>query len=158
MFFKKILMLVLLVGNMGAAQIVSAHTDSDAPKIVLEWEKFWNTYDLSKLNDLFVNDDSITYFSSERPGLIKGFDAVVKHYEGFGFVPGGTKQPSKLLWLKDINTRYMSNGSLIIVGADWYFKTVTDGVEKIGKGPVTFICVKGPDGKYKIQHVHFANY
>lgn len=59
------------------------------PKIIDDWVKFWNTYDLDQVGRLFLTDDRVTYFSSEKQGVIKGYEALVKHHEGFGFVKGG---------------------------------------------------------------------
>jgi len=64
---------------------------NDAPPVIAEWQTFWNTYDLHQMDKLFMNNDALTYFSSEKEGLIRGFDAMVEHHKGFGFVPGGEK-------------------------------------------------------------------
>jgi hypothetical protein len=51
------------------------------PEIVDDWVKFWNTYDLNQVEKLFLKDDRVTYFSSERQGVIKGYEALVRHHE-----------------------------------------------------------------------------
>ena len=110
------------------------------------WEKSWNTYNLDEVTRLFVNDASVTYFSSERAGLIQGIDSLIKHHRGFGFVPGGKSSANKL-WLSDVRYRSLS------LTATWYFKR-PDGTQQ--SGPVTFILLKTGKG-YRIAHAHFSN-
>ena len=128
---------------------------SEPPAVIGEWEKFWNTYDLDQMDKLFVNSDQLTYFSSEKEGLTRGFEAMIKHHEGFGFVPGGVKKDAKL-WLEDIETDYA--GDMAIVTAIWFFDVFRGGKQVQMKGPVSFICQKQEDNTYKMLHVHFANY
>jgi hypothetical protein len=122
------------------------------PKIVEEWVKFWNTYDLNQVEKLFLKDDRVTYFSSEKQGVIKGYNALVKHHEGFGFVKGGKVSPNKL-WLEGIDVEDFSDNA--IVCAVWFFKRPT--VENPQKGPVTIIYEKVED-KWRIAHANFGNY
>ncbi len=75
----------------------------DTDEHMSAWVNLWNTYDLSLVDDLFLTDSTVTYFSSEREGLITGIDAVLLHHEGFGFVPGG-KVAEQALWVDDIHT------------------------------------------------------
>ena len=58
-------------------------------RLVTRWERSWNTYDLREVDSVFWSDRSVTYFSSERAGLIRGIDALREHHAGFGFVAGG---------------------------------------------------------------------
>lgn len=44
---------------------------------------------MNQFEKLFLKDDRVTYFSSEKQGVIKGYEALLKHHEGFGFVKGG---------------------------------------------------------------------
>lgn len=111
------------------------------------WEKSWNTYDLNEVQRLFVNDSSVTYFSSERAGLIHGIDSLVKHHKSFGFVQGG-KQPTNRLWLTEV--RYLKDAS---VTATWHFQRPGNDEQR---GPVTFI-LKTVKGGYRIAHAHFSN-
>ena len=61
-----------------------------APDAQLErWVEMWNSYDLDEVNELFLDDPGLTYFSSEKEGVIRGMEAVLEHHRGFGFVPGG---------------------------------------------------------------------
>ena len=110
------------------------------------WEKSWNTYDLNQVTELFVNDSSVTYFSSERAGLIHGIDSLIKHHRGFGFVPGGKTSVNKL-WLTEL--QYLP----LAVTAAWHFQK--PGVPE-QRGPVTFILKKYPNG-FRISHAHFSN-
>jgi hypothetical protein len=36
------------------------------PKLVDDWVSIWNSYDLSKVPVLFLDDASVSYFSSEN--------------------------------------------------------------------------------------------
>ncbi len=120
--------------------------ESTPRSLLAAWEKSWNTYNLDEVRRLFVNDSSVTYFSSERAGLIQGIDSVLKHHRSFGFVSGG-KTSSNRLWLAD--TRYLP----LAVTATWYFQR-PDGSQQ--SGPVTFILQKSDKG-YRIAHAHFSN-
>jgi hypothetical protein len=42
----------------------------------------------------------LTCLSSEKEGVIKGFEAVREHHEEFGFVEGG-KEQHNTFWLED---------------------------------------------------------
>lgn len=114
--------------------------------LVGAWEKSWNTYDLNEVQRLFVNDSSVTYFSSERAGLIHGIDSLVKHHRAFGFVPGG-KSSTNRLWLTQ--TRYLNDA----VTATWHFQRPGSDEQR---GPVTFV-LKAVPGGYRIAHAHFSN-
>lgn len=116
-------------------------------ELIKSWEKSWNTYDLNEVSKLFVNDSSVTYFSSERAGLIHGIDSLIRHHQGFGFVPGGKISPNRL-WLTQV--RYLAGGS---VTATWHFQK-PDSPEQ--RGPVTFVLRKSKDG-FRIAHAHFSN-
>lgn len=118
------------------------------------WVSMWNSYDLSLVDELFLTDSTLTYFSSEKEGLIRGIDAVRKHHAGFGFVQSGKIQENKL-WVEDVQT--VTHGPTAIVTGMWYFHRGPEGTGEIQRGPVTFIYVqKGDD--WRIAHVHFAEY
>jgi len=121
-------------------------------KIVDDWVKFWNTYDLNQVDNLFLKDGRVTYFSSEKQGVIKGHEALVKHHEGFGFVKGGKTQSNKL-WLEGMDVEDF--GDSAIVCAVWFFKRPS--VEAPQKGPVTIVCEKTSEG-WCIAHANFGNY
>jgi hypothetical protein len=111
----------------------------------------WNSYDLSQVNELFLTDSNLTYFSSEREGVIKGIQAVREHHRGFGFVEGGKVQENEL-WVEDLHTSDL--GSFAIVTGIWFFRRASG---EIQRGPVTFVYVqKGDD--YLLAHLNFANY
>lgn len=77
---------------------------------VQQWTRFWNSYDLNQVDALF--EHAVTYYSSEKEGLLVGIGAVRDHHkvvflalaclilfaQGFGFLPGGNpeKQGNKL--------------------------------------------------------------
>ena len=122
------------------------------PGLIDAWVSFWNTYDLSQLDQLFVTDDRVSYFSSEKQGLIKGAAALRKHHEGFGFVPGG-KVTSNKLSLEQVDIEAVGPGA--IVTAIWRFERA--GSDKIQKGPVTLVYAPVGDA-YRIAHANFGNY
>lgn len=122
-----------------------------ADKWVDAWVKIWNTYDLSQVDQLFLQDDRLTYFSSEKEGALIGFKAVREHHKGFGFVEGGKEQPNKL-WLEDIHSTEF--GPSAIVTGIWFFQR-QDG--RIQRGPVTIVYVQKED-QYRIAHMNFSNY
>ncbi len=122
------------------------------PGLVDAWVAIWNSYDLSLVEKLFLNDESVTYFSSEKQGVVKGIEALVRHHEGFGFVIGGKDQPNKL-WLEDIDIAAFPGAA--VVTAIWLFRR--GGSEKVQKGPVTLVYVP-VNGDWRIVHANFGNY
>lgn len=114
--------------------------------LIQAWTKSWNTYDLREVRRLFVSDSTVTYFSSERRGFIRGIDSLVAHHRRFGFVEGGKSSPNKL-WLT--HTVFRKGW----VAATWHFQR-PGSVPQLG--PVTFVLAT--DGStWKIQHAHFSN-
>ena len=126
--------------------------DAALQRTLDEWVAMWNSYDLDEVERLFVADESVTYFSSERDGLIQGIEELIAHHEGFGFRSGGADTESRL-WLEDIQTRW--GGSTAAVMATWFFGGA-DADEPPQEGPVTFVIVSREDG-LRILHAHFAN-
>jgi ketosteroid isomerase-like protein len=121
-------------------------------KLVDEWVAIWNSYDLSKVPDLFLEDERVTYFSSEKEGAVVGFDALTEHHRKFGFVEGGKESPNRL-WLEDINIAVYEGSA--VVTAIWYFSR--GGSKEAQKGPVTLVYVESGD-VYRIAHANFSNY
>jgi ketosteroid isomerase-like protein len=121
-------------------------------KIIDDWVRFWNTFDLNQIEELFLKDDRVSYFSSEFEKLIKGYDNLIKHHEGFGFVKGGKEIRSKL-WLEEIDVEDL--GDSAIVGAIWFFKR--SNTENPQTGPVTIVYERTTDG-WRIAHANFGNY
>ena len=128
--------------------------DFDVERFVDAWVAMWNTYDLLEVDELFLDSADLTYFSSEKEGVIKGIDAVREHHVGFGFVKGGKKQDNKL-WMEDID--YSVFDSTVVVTGIWFFARAGEEAEKVQKGPVTIVYAKSGD-EYRIVHMHFANY
>ena len=120
--------------------------------LVDAWVAIWNSYDLSMVEKLFLNDDRVTYFSSEKQGAVKGIEALMRHHEGFGFVKGGKVQPNKL-WLENVDVEAFQGAA--IVTAIWFFKRGESG--KTQKGPVTLVYVPASGG-WRIAHANFGNY
>jgi hypothetical protein len=126
----------------------------DPEEAVSTWVSMWNSYDLSLVDELFLTDPTVTYFSSEKEGLIRGIDALRKHHAGFGFVRGGKVQENKL-WVEDLHTTTF--GSTAVVTGVWYFRRGAENSGTIQRGPVTFVYVQKAD-EWRIAHVHFAEY
>ena len=124
----------------------------DGAREVRDWVAMWNRYDLDQVDALFVRDARVTYFSSERPGLIAGIDALKEHHKGFGFVPGGADKGSRL-WLDAVNAQTW--GRAVIVTATWFFERA-NAKKPPQRGPVTIVLTNdGP--RCRIAHAHFAN-
>ena len=117
------------------------------------WLAMWRRYDLDRVADLFVNDDALTYFPSDREGLIEGFTAVREYHEGLGFVAGGF-QPEEELWLEQVTVADF--GESAVVGAVWYFGTRVNR-RAAGRGPLTMVLARTESG-FRISHINFGNY
>lgn len=141
---------LLALATIAPAASAQPHRQSDVDRTIAAWTLMWNRYDLDQVDHLFVTDTTVSYFSSERDGLILGPVAMRAHHTGFGFVPGGKDQPNALL-LESVVTHWY--GSTALVLATWIFRRA-DGTSQ--KGPVTFVLVPRGDG-YRIAHAHFAN-
>ena len=130
----------------------------DADAYVAAWTELWSTYDLDKVDELFLANPAPTYFSSEKEGLIIGLDAIREHHAGFGFVAGGSP-PAIELWLDDVHSTVF--GSTAVVNAIWYFgdRAAASSGDAAGaqNGPMTAIFVLDGDS-YKIAHMSFAEY
>ncbi len=164
-FFRYVLILaafVLMVGCASEDQTSITYTTVsneislrfDTEKLVGAWVDMWNTYDLSQVDKLFLTTENVTYFSSEKEGLIIGIDAVRQHHVGFGFVAGGKIQENKL-WIEDLHTEMY--GPVAVVNGIWYFEKGPADNRELQKGPVTIVYAPTDDG-YRIAHMHFANY
>lgn len=145
------LWIVIFLTVIGLKSISAAASFSSTEKLIDAWVQCWNNYDLERVKELFLDDDRLTYFSSEKEGGIRGMEAVLEHHRGFGFVSGGKKQPNKL-WLE--NRTVDEFGPVSVVTAVWFFQR-EDG--RVQKGPVTFVILD-ENGDQRIIHVHFANY
>ena len=126
----------------------------DADQLLQDWVDMWNSYDLSQVDSLFLTDEHVTYFSSEKQGVIVGIDAVREHHVGFGFVPGGDQKYTKL-WLDDIHTEIYTTTT--VVTALWYFEKGPPDDRQTQLGPVTIVYIPTKIG-YRIAHMNFAEY
>lgn len=126
--------------------------------VVSTWVEMWNSYDLDQVEELFLTDDRVTYFSSEFEGVIQGFDAVVEHHRGFGFTPGGEDRGTRL-WVEGI-TEEVFGGTAVLTGV-WYFERTTPDEQATAsqpqRGPVTFVCVLDQN-RWRFAHMNFGNY
>jgi hypothetical protein len=138
--------------ELGAHQLAGRTLgDFDGAVEVEAWVDMWNRFDLDKVDVLFVRDARVTYFSSEKPGLIAGIDALREHHRGFGFVPGGADRGSRL-WLEEVQAH--TYGRVVLVTATWLFQR--RGSDKAQRGPVTLVLLSEGSG-CRITHAHFAN-
>lgn len=126
----------------------------DTNRYMGEWVRLWNTYDLTLVDDLFLTDSTVTYFSSETEGLIEGIDAVRAHHQSFGFVAGG-RPADQQLWVEELNTT--QHGRTAIVTGLWYFGDRGGAPEEIQRGPFTFVYVLRGD-TYRLAHLNFGTY
>lgn len=154
----RVLLLLLLAAVMGCSsapdeiQAAERRPDEfDAEGWVSAWVDIWNSYDLTQVDELFLQDERLTYFSSEKEGVIIGIEAIREHHQGFGFVEGGKRQPNKL-WLEDVHSE--SFGTTAVVTAIWYFERPDGSVQR---GPVTIVYVRQGEA-YRIAHMNFSNY
>jgi len=120
--------------------------------VINRWVNFWNTYDLRQFENLFLWSNDVTYFSSEKYGLIKGYEALKKHHQGFDFVDGGKIQENRL-WLEDLDIKKFYN--TVVVCGIWFFKRVNS--DNVQKGPVTVVYINSSES-WKIAHMNFGNY
>jgi len=129
-------------------------TQVEVTTVIDKWVNLWATYNLDLLDEIFYQSEDLTYFSSEKEGLIKGYKQILPHHEGFGFVKGG-KEPPVDLWLENITIRI--NGENAMVAATWYNGDKSGERESTPHGPVTFVLLRDEQGAVKISHAHFAN-
>jgi tetratricopeptide (TPR) repeat protein len=127
------------------------HNEKKLNESINNWVRMWNNYNLDTVDELFLNNKTLSYFSSEKEGILIGIDDVRKHHSSFGFVSKGKKNTTKL-WLDLKKINYFTNSAL--VSAIWFFQK-PDGT--LQKGPVT-IVYSLEENNYKIAHMNFSNY
>ena len=133
--------------------LAGSQSSFDEADHVGRWVAMWNSYDLDEVENLFVADARVTYFSSEKEGLVHGIDAVQEHHRGFGFVSGG-RTPEQELWVEDVRTDDF--GETAVVTAIWYFGN-RESKSEAQRGPMTMVYVRVAN-EYRLAHLHFANY
>ena len=132
----------------------AAAQETATPQGLLDaWVELWGTYDLDRVHNIFLRDDSLSYFSSEFEGQLRGFERIVEHHRGFGFVPGGDPRDTKI-WVREVQIDQFGDAALI--GAIWYFGDPA-APDDAQRGPMTVFAVRTPSG-YRIAHMHFATY
>ena len=125
----------------------------DSEALVGRWVAMWNSYDLDEVDELFVTDSRVTYFSSEKQGLVHGIEAVREHHRGFGFVPGGREAENEL-WVDAVRADVFDGSA--VVTAIWYFGDRASPAEA-QHGPMTMVYEALAD-EYRLAHLHFATY
>jgi imidazolonepropionase-like amidohydrolase len=124
------------------------------PDALLEaWLGMWRRHDLDMIDDVFLDDDVVTYYASDREGLIQGIDAIREYHAGLGFASGGFR-PEMELWLERVNIADF--GESAVIGAVWYFGDRLDR-RATGRGPLTMALARTVSG-FKIAHVNFGKY
>jgi ketosteroid isomerase-like protein len=134
--------------------IASAGPSAEAERLVASWVALWTSYDLDRVDDLFLQDDRVTYFSSEKEGLIRGIEDVREHHRGFGFVPGG-KKAERELWVERVESDDV--GDTLVVTAIWYFGHRKKQSAENQRGPMTMVYIRAAGG-HRIAHLNFGNY
>ena len=150
----KFIILSILIISINCSSKEDLNSISTPEKLINNWVEMWNSYDLNLVEQLFLPDSNLTYFSSEKEGLIAGIDSVRKHHQNFDFIPGGKTQSNKL-WLE--NLKFVDFGSTLVVTGIWYFQRGSENAEEAQRGPVTFVCIR-KNQAYYIAHVNFAEY
>ena len=121
--------------------------------LVSEWVGMWNSYDLDRVGDLFLMDGRLSYFSSEFEGVIQGFEAVMEHHRGFGFVPGGEDLGNRL-WVEGLTEDVL--GETAVLTGIWFFQRA-DATAPPQRGPVTFVAALS-EGGWRFAHMNFGTY
>jgi len=125
-----------------------------SPQEALEgWLGLWRRYDIELLDDVYLEDATMTYFPSDEEGLIEGFDAVVEYHREQGFVAGGAR-PEQQLWLEDTVIAGFEESA--VISAVWHYGNRVSR-EAVARGPLTMVAVRTNRG-YRISHVNMANY
>ncbi len=152
----KLTSVILIIGLISCTpidQTKNSISEEESSKLIDRWLELWASYDIDLLGEIFWNNPALTYFSSEKEGLIRGFENLIPHHEGFGFVSGG-KVPEKSLWLEALD--FTNHGDVVVVNAIWFFGNRSELNPQ--NGPVTFVLVRTDDQLVRIAHTHFANY
>lgn len=131
-----------------------AGSATSSPQALLDrWAAMWQRYDLDAVAELFANDDALSYFASDREGLIRGYDDVHGYLEGLGFVSGGF-EPEREMWFEQVSLSDF--GESAVAGGVWYFGRRLDR-RAAGRGPLTLVLARVGEG-WRISHVNFGNY
>jgi hypothetical protein len=154
-FFLCFFLIFFTVTTLSASEIaIDSPGDKDVQELIKSWVAMWNSYDLAMVDQLFLLDSRVSYFSSEKEGLIQGIDAVRNHHVGFGFVDGGKSQENKL-WVKDVQVSDFVKAA--VIAGIWYFQRASDNLESVQKGPFTFVCVRQGQ-EWRLAHLNFSTY
>ena len=123
----------------------------DVEKVIGEWVEMWMQYDLSKIDELFLESDDLTYYSSEKQRVMKGLEAVKEHHRGYGFVPGGKKHGNKI-WAENLEATPIDN--VVAVTGIWHYRQVMGAHQW---GSFSFVYVN-KDDRFLLAHLHFGRY
>jgi len=126
---------------------------ASAQALLDNWVAMWREYDLDRVADLFVVDDALTYFPSDREGVIQGYSAVHAYLAGLGFISGGF-EPQNEMWFEQIAVSDF--GESAVVSAVWYFGDRLNR-RAARRGPLTLALARVGDG-VRISHANFGNY
>lgn len=126
----------------------------DAGALIADWLHAWNTRDLTAVERLFLPDSTVTYFSSEWEGPIRGPAEVRRHHVRMGFALEPSR-PGQELWVEQLESR--PYGATIVATAMWYFGDRTAPRDSVQRGPMTAVFVRD-HGELRIAHMHFGEY
>ena len=125
-----------------------------SPREALEaWLAAWRSYDLDRLDDIFLEEDDLTFFPSDGQEVLRGYDAVEAWHRAQGFVPGGFA-PQEELWLEDVVVANFDRSAVIT--AVWRFGNRV-APEGGARGRLTVVLLRTPAG-YRISHVNMGRY
>jgi len=151
--FCKIAAVILLLGGCVRSPADREEMLALGEDLITTWTACWNSYDLDVVDELFLDGDGLTYFSSEKEGIIRGKETVLDHHVGFGFVPGGKDQENRL-WLEEVG--YDVFDTSVVVTGIWFFARPEETTPP-QKGPVTFTLILRDD-RLQITHCNFSEY
>ena len=71
---------LIVTTALSAVNVVNESSgDNDVQELIASWVAMWNSYDLAMVDKLFLQDSRVSYFSSEKEGLIQGIDRTMKN-------------------------------------------------------------------------------
>ena len=131
----------------------AAEGAASAQALLDSWTAMWSNYDLDLVDDLFLMDEALTFFPSDREGLIEGYSAVFGYLADLGFLPGGFDPPNEM-WFEQITVSDFSESA--VASAVWFFG---DRLNRTAarRGPLTLALTRVGNG-LRISHVNFGNY
>lgn len=121
---------------------------ASAQQALDQWLAMWRRYDLDAVGDVFLQDPTLTLFTSDTEDRIEGFADVRSWHEAQGFVSGGFR-PENELWLEDAMVAAFDGSA--VVSATWRFGSrITP--DQAATGPLTMTIIATASG-YRIVNL-----